>query len=1478
MVTEAIIAYALDQWIGLLAPQLVDRICSEQQDRLAAELRSEQEARQALKAFRPVSEDVRLACLKLADQHERLWVSPAQEALRPLLRDPAFHSDFVEWLQAGGIEEGAAVKQRLLERMESLLAPSGVKVEQQTFLREHFFNALDKAVFADPLLASWRHDLSLQYLRAKSSELQRLAEEAAGLYSEQRQAEALTAYRQSALAAWDIIDLSNLPEGDVHIATQKLLLRQLYMPLRIVFEPALADADQESIVSTLEEARSARRLREAGRDSGAVHTENDALGAPLSIGEKLAVSRRLVVLGDPGGGKTTMLRWLATACLLRQNNDPALEQIPDVQTLPPRDWIPVLIRCRDIGPDDLRRSFSDVLAMHLAKTELRPEVAKIMGAVILARIATGDILLLVDGLDEISDRQVRMMFCQELERTAARYPEASILVTSRIVGYRDMPYRMRTGFSHGVISDLQHDDKDHFARRWIEVTEASQPSTARAKSAHDLIDALHSSDRIERLTGNPMLLTTLALVKRKVGKLPTRRNKLYAEAVSVLLNWNPVIYNPLNEDEALPQLAFLAYEMCRRGVQSLLGDEVLDVLDAFREAYPNIRAVRARNSQEFLLCLEERSSLLMRSGDVWQAKRSEEKAVWEFRHLTFQEYLASRALLEGRYKDRDKTTSLAQQVAPLAAPEPKPRAQGMARPMTMEGEGEEHAVPDAWREALRLLVSDCRDDDVDDVLFAILTPGPEEDTSHAQRPRAQLAAQCLAEEPNVSEATARRVLAAFVALIGQEDGVGTIRSAIETTALEVWRSNWNEMLQTCLLESFREQSSTSAANCGAVLAQLLGDTLARDPDGRDGLDTALISSLRSADPSDILRAALTLVQLGHQGSAPESAAMGNALVDLLGRGGAEAHAAAWALAWLSVDSSSAFSRHHRASHANRLTPPLPPLPGTGPNESGWRPSQRAVEVLVAALARAPETEPLLRRHLTGLLGLSARPRVLVPLLERLDDPDPPVRNAAREALAWAAEQPSFSLGPTLLSALEDHVLARLVRNDGLPEAERAEGLVLLALFGRERPLRAVWRDQGEHALLRQRAAESLGLLASRSLEARQREAIQRELEDGLRGDALDRLVSDEEGWAEHDRRLPLLQGLSRGAQLAASAELPLLGRSPGRSVVMLTLTARKDREGMRLRTELVEREVWMLPLPAVPGLPPQQLELVAIPEGEHRLGSPVQEEGRAMFRTSSESEEVDAEVPRTVRLAPCWMARHPISQAQWRAVAETAMDGEGLDPFPAAFGPQGLWERHGQPGSLPVECVSWTACRQWLDALNGWLGREWSGLGVQGEPPRLALPTESQWEAACRAGALTPFHFGDILDASWANFVAEISYGPSRSGVSRRRLVSNGFFGLVNRWGLAEMHGQVWEWCADPWRPDPAGEGWPADARPREGSDPALSEAPPDEAPRLLRGGSWFNVPHICRSAFRSSYHPGIRNVDVGFRVCCLPPGSPLGA
>jgi formylglycine-generating enzyme required for sulfatase activity len=321
--------------------------------------------------------------------------------------------------------------------------------------------------------------------------------------------------------------------------------------------------------------------------------------------------------------------------------------------------------------------------------------------------------------------------------------------------------------------------------------------------------------------------------------------------------------------------------------------------------------------------------------------------------------------------------------------------------------------------------------------------------------------------------------------------------------------------------------------------------------------------------------------------------------------------------------------------------------------------------------------------------------------------------------------------------------------------------------------------------------------------------------------------------------------------------------------------------------------VWQLPLPAG-----EQLELVLVPAGEYLIGASKMEAGYDIYRQLFQKcEGIDVEALRLVRLKQFALLRMPISQGQWRAVVQAVSASEReLEVSPGQATPASLWERHGQPGELAVDSVSWNDCQEWLLRLNRWLDDHWRELGGSGEEPRLALPSESQWEVACRADAKTStaFHFGATLDASWALYDASsYTYGRGRKGPKGKQPWPNGSSGLVNHWGLAELHGQVLEWCGDLWNRDPRA----AVQRPRglfgikrdAGATP-LADGPVDQPDpalrgmleqryRLLRGGASLGSPHNARSAFRFGYFPDVVNIGVGLRPSCpSPPGSLLGA
>jgi formylglycine-generating enzyme required for sulfatase activity len=168
----------------------------------------------------------------------------------------------------------------------------------------------------------------------------------------------------------------------------------------------------------------------------------------------------------------------------------------------------------------------------------------------------------------------------------------------------------------------------------------------------------------------------------------------------------------------------------------------------------------------------------------------------------------------------------------------------------------------------------------------------------------------------------------------------------------------------------------------------------------------------------------------------------------------------------------------------------------------------------------------------------------------------------------------------------------------------------------------------------------------------------------------------------------------------------------------------------------------------------------------------------------------------------------------------------------------------------PVEQVSWEDAQGFIDELSA---------RVQGLQAR--LPTEAEWEYACRAGRDTPFSFGENITPEQVNYNGQYPYAGGKKGLHRERTVPVGSL-PPNAWGLYEMHGNVWEWCAD-WYGGYASEPQVDSSGPAEGAD------------RVLRGGSWILYGRLCRSALRSGIEPSFRNGYFGFRLARGQAASP---
>ncbi|MFM6727605.1 MAG: formylglycine-generating enzyme family protein, partial [Dolichospermum sp.] len=138
------------------------------------------------------------------------------------------------------------------------------------------------------------------------------------------------------------------------------------------------------------------------------------------------------------------------------------------------------------------------------------------------------------------------------------------------------------------------------------------------------------------------------------------------------------------------------------------------------------------------------------------------------------------------------------------------------------------------------------------------------------------------------------------------------------------------------------------------------------------------------------------------------------------------------------------------------------------------------------------------------------------------------------------------------------------------------------------------------------------------------------------------------------------------------------------------------------------------------------------------------------------------------------------------------------------------------------------------------------------------LPSEAEWEYACRAGTITPFHFGETITTELANYNGNNTYGDGPKGVYREETTEVGSFKIANEFGLYDMHGNVWEWCQDDWHNNYEGA-------PTDGS--AWINRSNDR--KVRRGGSWYDFSDFCRSASRNWDNAKFNYNNFGFRVVC---------
>jgi formylglycine-generating enzyme required for sulfatase activity len=279
-----------------------------------------------------------------------------------------------------------------------------------------------------------------------------------------------------------------------------------------------------------------------------------------------------------------------------------------------------------------------------------------------------------------------------------------------------------------------------------------------------------------------------------------------------------------------------------------------------------------------------------------------------------------------------------------------------------------------------------------------------------------------------------------------------------------------------------------------------------------------------------------------------------------------------------------------------------------------------------------------------------------------------------------------------------------------------------------------------------------------------------------------------------------------------------------------------DQQGREVSRQQKSARYFIEPLGEINATNVPCLEMVEIPGGTFLMGS-------------LEEERHDDEKPQhEVQVPPFFIAKYQVTQAQWQAVVSMPKVAIDLKIAPSSF----------SGNTLPVENVSWLDVQEFCQRVTQLIQRK------HGETTWICrLPTEAEWEYACRANTSSSFHFGETITANLVNYDGSRVYSREQEGNCRERTTDVGGFGVANNFGLYDMHGNVWEWCIDDWRDS-------YENAPNNASTWFDLEGENNNE-HVLRGGSWLNDPLNCRSAYRFWEYADRYSNDVGFRVVYAP-------
>lgn len=378
-------------------------------------------------------------------------------------------------------------------------------------------------------------------------------------------------------------------------------------------------------------------LNEIERNSATLKISEKQEQERKEIGEVLQKEAHVAILARPGCGKSTLINSLVIAYAFPDRRKRINE------TLPNRTWFPIFIRCRNLG-EEVTSSITGIINNIPKRAELH-SYSEQFEFLVTDSLQNGNALLLIDGLDEIMEDGNRILFIKQLQIFLTANPNICVVVTSRITGFRIVAGACANYFTQYSISSLDDKDIETFITKWHKVVVADSENIG--NEVKELTKTICSYWNIKALGKNPLLLTALLFVNRLTGSLPSKVHVLYQEMIDLLLvTWNidGHGHEKLEKDEAVAQIAYVAYWMAKNNQLTINEEDLKKCLLDSRKQMPEILRFANISVNEFIRRIEQRSSLLLKSGHA-NLESGIITPVYEFLHLSFHDYLTSIAII-----------------------------------------------------------------------------------------------------------------------------------------------------------------------------------------------------------------------------------------------------------------------------------------------------------------------------------------------------------------------------------------------------------------------------------------------------------------------------------------------------------------------------------------------------------------------------------------------------------------------------------------------------------------------------------------------------------------------------------------------------------------------------------------------------------------------------------------------------------------